>query len=856
MGNKRKNISYKKKNKRNKKKIKGGNIFKGMMDASSYPKRGKFKGEIDFVNGENKENGDNPLNLPLGANEIIPSGLDVNSVIQQGMPQGEDAQKSFDKIQASLESLDKPPIMHLVDYMLYTLYTIAGIFIYYPTFLVNMPDTTLENIIPTKDGCKTLIGDELMCKRKLKCFFKKCSMFEDPVGYKLEKHLQSASKRGIHLHKSRKVQKIASQSGGAITKTRKRKTHAFLKHVPKKVQKAMKRAQKRELKDYLKLMRSMIKANKKGDKYFVGGKDAGSINTDMIGRAAQGMFKDQMSKMSPEVKNQIQQLTKGISPDMMKSQINNLQDKFMKGKSMGDAMTMIKSNLNEKQIDRLVDKNLGGIKKNLAKGAMSLGKSAANEIMRDKRANVSQSTCLNKVENEDGTVTTNHILCDNKPPTDYKSDEPNNNVLYKSLFGKDEIQRLKETTQKSKERLKTILSMGKSMKSLAKTDESLYGEMDMDPDSFVEPEMVQEFLKDYLDNDSVYKLLIAYKMLDSVFKDEITNEEMHEYNEDIPDEMYGVDVSFPWSTKNYFVTPEERRRCLFTHLTRSNLGDDYKSSDLYEKCFVCKNCTLANTSFKAWERVFDNLFTSSKTEFSTISSDLFQVMKKNFRFHLLPIKQYYLLSLLAMNFVHPMIDLQTLQIPISTKQGETYDLRDLILGIPQMSPTMQPSPLIKEQLRETYMMMKMMNIENTLYNMCFKMMYRKILKEDDLHVEKRLHEIKEQIKEKYNIFYGRGKLYSLLDNNVDFYELDNFNPIKNSQKLNDMNANTDVYGDKEIASALNDHFKKYVPLFQLILDKDQYDFAELYENHSDESVKMFHPIVFKINEIEKDEKEE
>jgi hypothetical protein len=835
MGNKRKNISYKKKNKRNKKKIKGGNIFKGMMDASSYPKRGKFKGEIDFVNGENKENGDNTLNLPLGANEIIPSGLDVNSVIQQGIPQGEDAQQSFDKMQASLESLDKPPIMHLVDYMLYTLYTIAGIFIYYPTFLVNFPDTTLENIIPTKDGCKTLIGDELMCKRKVKCFFKKCTMFEDPVGYKLEKHLQSASKRGIHRHKSRKVQKIAEQTGGAITKTRKKKEHKYLKYIPQKVKKAMKRAQKRELKDYLKLVRTIIKANKKGGKYFVGGNDAGSINI------AQGMFKDQMSKMSPEVKNQIQQITKDMSSEEMK----NLYKGFADKNTIGKSTPALEAFLKDKGLTPFLSKHLSGI-----------GNIAANEIMRDKRANVSQSTCLNKVENEDGTVTTNHILCDNKQPTDYKSDEPNNNVLYKSLFGKDEIQRLKETTQKSKERLKTILSMGKSMKSLAKTDESLYGEMDMDPDSFVEPEMVQEFLKDYLDNDSVYKLLIAYKMLDSVFKDEITNEEMHEYNEDIPDEMYGVDVSFPWSTKNYFVTPEERRRCLFTHLTRSNLGDDYKSSDLYEKCFVCKNCTLANTSFKAWERVFDNLFTSSKTEFSTISSDLFQVMKKNFRFHLLPIKQYYLLSLLAMNFVHPMIDLQTLKIPISTKQGETYDLRDLILGIPQMSPTMQPSPLIKEQLRETYMMMKMMNIENTLYNMCFKMMYRKILKEDDLHVEKRLHEIKEQIKEKYNIFYGRGKLYSLLDNNVDFYELDNFNPIKNSQKLNDMNANTDVYGDKEIASALNDHFKKYVPLFQLILDKDQYDFAELYENHSDESVKMFHPIVFKINEIEKDEKDE
>ena len=37
--------------------------------------------------------------------------------------------------------------------------------------IASVDDTTLENIIPTEEGCKTLIGDELMCKRKLKCLF-------------------------------------------------------------------------------------------------------------------------------------------------------------------------------------------------------------------------------------------------------------------------------------------------------------------------------------------------------------------------------------------------------------------------------------------------------------------------------------------------------------------------------------------------------------------------------------------------------------------------------------------------------------------------------------------------------------
>ena len=68
----------------------------------------------------------------------------------------------------------------------------------------------------------------------------------------------------------------------------------------------------------------------------------------------------------------------------------------------------------------------------------------------------------------------------------------------------------------------------------------------------------------------------------------------------------------------------------------------------------------------------------------------------------------------------------------------SYKLKDLILGIPQMTAIVEPSPMIKEQLRNTYMSLKSLDIETILYKMCYQMMYKKILETQQNNVEKRL----------------------------------------------------------------------------------------------------------------------
>lgn len=80
----------------------------------------------------------------------------------------------------------KDPKYHALDTVKNSLLNILGFFAYFTTFMFNAPNSNLETLIPEKDGCKLLFNDELTCRKKIKCFFKKCDVIEDPEGYLLE----------------------------------------------------------------------------------------------------------------------------------------------------------------------------------------------------------------------------------------------------------------------------------------------------------------------------------------------------------------------------------------------------------------------------------------------------------------------------------------------------------------------------------------------------------------------------------------------------------------------------------------------------------------------------------------------
>lgn len=687
----------------------------------------------------------------------------------------------------TLKEMNKPPIMHVIDYLLYTLYTLGGIFIYYPSFLVNIPDTTLEKIVPTEGGCKTLFGNELMCKRKIKCFFKKCSLMEDPQGFRLEKELKLSTPKKKTT--SKKVQKI--QLGGSKNNSRK-KIHKYVKYIPYKLRKRIKQFQNRDVKNFKKLLKYIEKDNRQ---------KGGNIVTKLIDGNTL-VLKDMSHTISDKFGN--------IEKEIMKNPQGNAQ-----GNTQDNSQSKYKGN--------------------------AQGNAQGNEPI----TSLNSKTCLNRTILPDGTTTTNHVLCDLNTNIDYKQDEKGNNVLKKMMFGKNEEEWAKETAGNSDENFLAMLSIMKNFSGL----DGNTGE-----DGINRNEIIETIIKENMDDDSTFKLLMVYKMLDNVFESTTTNDDINSYKKDTPDRMYGIDVSFPWHTKNPNATFNERKKCLLTHLTNSNLGDDYQTNDLYEKCFVCKNCTLANTSFKVWDKLVTNLFSNNKPEISSLSNDLFKLMKKTFQFKLYSVKQYYLFTILAMYFIHPTMNLQSLNIDIPTKTGNSYKLKDLILGIPQMTAIVEPSPMIKKQLRNTYMSLKSLDIETILYKMCYQMMYKKILETQQNNVEERLFEIKKQIRNKTKIFYGKQKIYSILmDNSIDMNELEKFHPLNIFPEIKQINDNEDLFQETEINRIYNKEFQNYIPLFQLLLDPVNYDKLDKYQNSNDHFIKDFLPILEKINQQDENE---
>mgnify|MGYP006088704163 FL=1 len=65
--------------------------------------------------------------------------------------------------------------------LMISMYTTLNTVIFWPTYLYNLPELSIEAILPRKKTCKNLLGDEKICKKKLKCFFKECNILDDPI---------------------------------------------------------------------------------------------------------------------------------------------------------------------------------------------------------------------------------------------------------------------------------------------------------------------------------------------------------------------------------------------------------------------------------------------------------------------------------------------------------------------------------------------------------------------------------------------------------------------------------------------------------------------------------------------------
>ncbi len=572
------------------------------------------------------------------------------------------------------------PLLMLVDLIKYTVLTVAGAFIYYPSFLINMPNSTLEEIVPTKEGCKDLFGSELICKTKIKCLIKKCSMFEDPEGFMLK---QKSSRV--------KVNKKGGSKRKRITYKRD-KVHTYLKSLPKSMVRKLNKIHKNDVKHAKKYHKNLIKYIKYG------------------------------------------------------------------------------------------------------------GKSLDNK-------NINMATCKNKH---------NKVLCSNRPKVLY--DLPKNPILgnFRDAVGamKNFLLIGGSSANSRKKNKKITLFINRRQDIDNDRDENGNDKTDTRIDNDYETakvqqgELIKSYIKDYLNGESCLKLLISFKVLKTLFIDMKADLKEKKAKEAVDafasKNNSGIVVPFPFGTSSATTTPEDRINCLIKHLTSVNLNDSEITSDEYNKCFLCKNCTLLGTSIKVWDNLFSSMFTDNRTEFKNYVNFLYSVLKQSKAFEYEETyddKNDDISDYAYKYYVDTFCSMEKYIDNRIYKGISDTDVKDRVLGIPKMSNFLTEAiePSMIDILKQIYVTLESLEIEKMLYDVTFDLLYKRILNLREDRDEQRIYLIKRSILDRCKLFWPN-KIYSFhIENSID---TDDMKKVNNQSTFTDFTRElikklkeTDTYSD-------------------------------------------------------------
>ena len=881
----KKNISYKRKSKSKQNlKYKGGGrwsnkighgFFNGLRkieqldEAVKAKVRGKPSSEENNTeaeenNTEAEENKEEEEENKEEEEENKPEGENKEEE-KSKKPTKSKASKGMDMMKKAMSSgmsssmIKKAPFNMLLDLVVYTLYTVAGALIYYPSFIVNFPNTTLEHIIPTEGGCKTIFGNELICKRKIKCFLKQCSLLEDPVGERIraeEDKIYKHNRRKFQLNKSKKNKLYG---GNKKNKTNKSKLHPYMKYFPKHIRNKIIKHNLNEIKKYLKLKRRVEKDQKGGNNQMQ------VSSTESAAKAANNIVKRLQGEEQPEEEEE-----------------NKPEGEEEEEENKPEGQEQPEEEEENKPEGVKVKKN--GMMTRMAKSAATSAKKAVQNISlssgpikTDTNSPLNPGTCVN---------INNKVLCDNNKRVDYNTNKGHdfitrlvgvtdndvqqhimvNNMydIFTKLFSATSRQQGgKKNRKKGKKRKKKMYGgsqQGNSVdhiqtKLIEILSQILDAKSTIDGTSssssrsgsgvsvntsvannsysadVLDIDLVSDFIEQHLDQDTVYRLLIAYIMFEKLFntpQDKSAIAQKQGMNPGSNLEL-GVDVTFPWTTKDPFLSPEERRKCLFMHLTKTSVEPDDISPELYKKCFICKNCTLINTSYSVWNNLFNNLFTNVSSDMKRMANDMYKILSKSIEYNRMEPKRYYIVSLMSMNLLCDLFDPTMLETQYNVDQIP-YTLRDLILGIPYMKPTQfTPSEPIKQKLQSVFAIMKTMELKKLLYKLCFSRIFKNIINAKTK--EQRLHHIKKIIDNRMNMFYN-GSFEITDGNDINLQDITPYDIYNLSAELKKMEnkKSTEEYANKQISDLVQKALEhaKFKKLFNNLLsahyeDKTLYD---------------------------------
>ena len=284
----------------------------------------------------------------------------------------------------------------------YSIASVISLLFYIPTYLLNVPDNTLENLLP--DGsCKFLFNDEEMCKNKVKCLFKDCTKLNyiELRGGGTPIIINNKKKRKINKRVKKKINKtrnIKQRGGNYFKKGADKLAHqlasAQLPSIDKRVNYVKEKAET--------LFIPSAKTLKKKGQYV----------RNLVGSASE--FGRYLKKGSNKAANQLK---------------TNIDTKFSEGskKAANKLKTIIDTNFSDSISNRFL-KNGKRINEKLYIG---------NEKENENNVN---KNCINKQ---------NKTLCNlRKNEISYGTDNYENGFIYKALYGRSNTKEISNNMKK------------------------------------------------------------------------------------------------------------------------------------------------------------------------------------------------------------------------------------------------------------------------------------------------------------------------------------------------------------------------------------------------------------------------
>lgn len=752
------------------------------------------------------------------------------------------------------------PAQVALNYLLFTMYSLAGTLIYYPSMLANLPESTLERSLPKQDLCMRMGFSKRICQKKIKCLIKNCDYLDDPTGYKLDKEYKKP------CNKNKKIQNFSLKKdmvgGNKMKRRRSIKNHKkynwrdiltadFKKSLKEEYEKNIleryiftKKTNKRSQRQSKK---NKKKSSNKTKKYYGGlgtlsaaktaanivgntaatnnkpsnkseNKPANSTNNannapangsaNIAGLAAafggptsalalkpQGPKKKVSMLDEKTCKNKIDKTLCGFaekvinytSPDIIKDKLNNKSKILNLFRGGGDTVNKerIKSIIIDKvkfhnpELHKLIESNPQEVdklikdfeKKNYLMSKMMIKNPSMVEKYSDQLIPYIKSVKVPNLKSGPGGISPAALnaAASNTASNKGALNNPNNSSLSQ--------QPMQNTSEESEE--------------LEESQE----EMEQ------RKILIKEFFLKKIKSDTLFKLSIIIKVLEQLFKDNPVTQEEIKKKSDVKEVREDLTVVFPWNFNDPNMCLTDRIKCMNAHITQTKF-DREQDRELYDKCFVCKHCTLKNTASKVWGKVISGLLSGNKSkQFAVLINSIYRLLRPYIQFSFMTDKQYYLTTLISLQLASDNLELTKLNTSFFL-YGNNFKLKDLIIGLPPVTITdYEKLKSYNDELREHYISFMNMGITDEINEIYYKSALKKYFEIEPRHYNERLNYLKELTLKNYELIYfykqseienkNEGIMEKMENNTINNKDMEQFSHFDINPQLNNLKNNAD-----------------------------------------------------------------